>query len=62
SPMPEFYPAREGEILHSLGSPDAASEVLGFQANVSLAEGLRDLVEENRKSVASPAKLLPQVA
>lgn len=36
-------PAREGDIRHSLGSPEKARSELGFAAQVSLRDGLRTL-------------------
>jgi nucleoside-diphosphate-sugar epimerase len=45
SPKPEFAAPRAGDIYRSLGSPQKAKEVIGFQAQVSLAEGLKETVE-----------------
>jgi UDP-glucose 4-epimerase len=38
---PDYAPARPGDIRHSCGSPNAAREVLGFEARIQLADGLR---------------------
>lgn len=38
-----MLPARAGDILHSLGRPDAAHAALGFTARVPLSEGLAGL-------------------
>ncbi len=41
-PEPEFAPPRPGDIPHSIGDPTRAREVLGFQAQTSLEQGLRE--------------------
>lgn len=38
---PGRKPAREGDIRHSLGSPLAAQDLLGFRSTSSITEGLR---------------------
>lgn len=43
SPPPRFVPRRDGEILHSCGSPVSAREILGFRSEVDLAAGLEEL-------------------
>lgn len=43
-PAPQHAPARAGDIIHSLGSPDRARTELGFTAQVSVAEGLTELI------------------
>ncbi len=40
-PEPEFRPPRAGDIPHSVGDPSRAREVLGFEAQTPLPEGLR---------------------
>ena len=40
---PEFEPKRDGEILHSCGSPALAERILGFRSQVDLAAGLEEL-------------------
>ncbi len=42
---PEFTEARQGDIYRSVGSPDRAEEVLGFQRQISLREGLKLTVD-----------------
>jgi UDP-glucose 4-epimerase len=37
-------PPRTGDILHSLGAPEHAAAALGFRAEVSVEEGLRELI------------------
>ena len=46
APMPEFTEPRAGDIYRSIGSPQKAADLLGFRAGVSLAEGLRQTVEQ----------------
>lgn len=43
-PPPSFAPARNGDIIHSLGRPDRAQAELGFRATVSVADGLGELI------------------
>lgn len=45
APAPEFAPPRAGDIYRSVGSPQKARDVLGFDAQVSLEDGLREVVE-----------------
>jgi nucleoside-diphosphate-sugar epimerase len=42
--QPNYGPPRAGDIVHSYGQPYRAKETLGWQAEVSLADGLRQLV------------------
>jgi len=44
APEFKYAPAREGDIRHSVGSPDRALAELGFSAKVSLEAGLAELV------------------
>ncbi|MCW5878545.1 MAG: SDR family NAD(P)-dependent oxidoreductase [Anaerolineales bacterium] len=46
APQPQFAPARAGDVPRSLGDPTLAAEVLGFRAEVSLSEGLRQCSQE----------------
>jgi UDP-glucose 4-epimerase len=46
---PEFTAARAGDIYRSVGSPQKALDVMGFQAQVSLADGLKETVEWMRR-------------
>ena len=45
APKPEFAAPRAGDIYRSVGSPQKAKDVMGFQTQVSLAEGLKETVE-----------------
>ncbi len=45
APPPVFAPPRPGDIYRSLGDPTLAAQVLGFRAEVSLLDGLRQTVE-----------------
>jgi len=44
SPKPAFAPPRAGDIYKSLGSPVCAEDVIGFKAQTSLADGLKETV------------------
>ena len=44
-PAPQFVPPQAGDIYLSQGDPSRAEQVLGFRAQVSLAEGLAETVE-----------------
>ncbi len=44
APAAQFAAARSGDIIHSLGRPDRAKAELGFVAQVSVAEGLTELI------------------
>lgn len=44
SPHPTHGPVRAGDIVHSVGAPDAAATTLGFRAEVSVGVGLRELI------------------
>lgn len=43
-PPPRQAPARAGDIIHSLGRPDRARAELGFSAQVTVADGLVELI------------------
>lgn len=45
SPTHEFAPARPGDIYRSVGSPQKAADVMGFRAGVSLADGLKEVID-----------------
>jgi len=45
APMTEFASPRAGDIYRSVGSPQKAKDVMGFHAQVSLADGLKEIVE-----------------
>ena len=45
APKPKFAEPRPGDIHRSVGSAQRAANVIGFRAQVSLADGLRETVE-----------------
>ena len=45
APKTEFAAPRAGDIYRSVGSPQKAKDVIGFEAQVSLAAGLKETVE-----------------
>jgi len=45
SPTPEFGTPRAGDIYKSLGSPVLAEKLIGFKAQTSLADGLKETVD-----------------
>ncbi len=45
APAPVFAGPRPGDIYRSIGSPHKAAELMGFRAEVTLEEGLRESVE-----------------
>jgi len=49
APEPQFGSPRPGDIFRSLGDPSRVELVLGFRAQVGLAEGLYETVEWMRK-------------
>jgi nucleoside-diphosphate-sugar epimerase len=44
APQPEFAAPRAGDLYRSVGSPQKAKAVMGFEAQVSLADGLKETV------------------
>ncbi|MBN2117916.1 MAG: NAD-dependent epimerase/dehydratase family protein [Anaerolineales bacterium] len=44
-PQPEFAAPRAGDIYRSVGSPQKAAEVMGFRAQVSLVDGLKETID-----------------
>ncbi len=42
---PEFAEPRAGDIYRSVGSPQKASDVMGFKAEISLEDGLKETVD-----------------
>ena len=44
-PPPQFAAPRPGDIYRSVGSPQKAAEVLGFRAEGSLVDGLKETVD-----------------
>lgn len=45
SPTHEFAPARAGDIYRSIGSPQKAAAIMGFRAQVSLVDGLKEVID-----------------
>jgi UDP-glucose 4-epimerase len=45
APQTEFAAPRAGDIYRSVGSPQKALDVMGFKAQVSLEDGLKETVE-----------------
>ena len=45
APKHEFAPPRAGDLYRSVGSPQKALDVMGFKAQVSLGDGLKEVVE-----------------
>jgi UDP-glucose 4-epimerase len=45
APKHEFAAPRAGDLYRSVGSPQKALDVMGFKAQVSLADGLKETVE-----------------
>lgn len=50
APRHEHAAPRAGDIYRSVGSPQKAADVMGFRAQVSLADGLYEVIEWMRKS------------
>jgi UDP-glucose 4-epimerase len=44
-PPPQFVPPRAGDLYRSVGSPQKAIDVLGFHAEVPLADGLQETID-----------------
>jgi UDP-glucose 4-epimerase len=47
---PSHAAARTGDIIHSRGAPEKAAEALGFRAEVSIEEGLKELIQTSGNS------------
>jgi len=45
APTHELAPPRAGDIYRSVGSPQKAADLLGFRAQVSLADGLQEVID-----------------
>jgi UDP-glucose 4-epimerase len=45
APQAEFAALRAGDIYRSVGSPQKAAKVMGFRAEVSLVEGLKETID-----------------
>ncbi|MGZ9235278.1 MAG: SDR family NAD(P)-dependent oxidoreductase [Anaerolineales bacterium] len=48
APPPEFTEPRAGDIYRSVGSPRKAADLIGFQAQVSLVDGLKEVIDSMR--------------
>ena len=44
-PPPQFAPPRAGDLYRSVGSPQKAIDTLGFHAEVSLVDGLKETID-----------------
>lgn len=44
----EFAPPRPGDIYRSAGSPEKAAQEMGFRAEVSLVDGLKEVIDSMR--------------
>jgi UDP-glucose 4-epimerase len=45
APQPEYKTTRPGDIYRSVGSPQKAADILGFRAQVSLVDGLKETID-----------------
>jgi nucleoside-diphosphate-sugar epimerase len=45
TPAPEYNLTRPGDIYRSVGSPQKAADILGFRAQVSLVDGLKETID-----------------
>ncbi|WP_309399433.1 NAD-dependent epimerase/dehydratase family protein [Cerasicoccus maritimus] len=52
APETVFKEARTGDIIHSLGCPNSARELLDFTASISLREGLAQYLQSTTRSSA----------
>ena len=48
TPLHEFAAPRAGDVYRSVGSPQKAADVMGFRAEVSLADGLKEVIDSMR--------------
>lgn len=55
APAPIFAEERAGEIRHSLGSPEKARTYLGFEAEISFADGVAALIEASTAKTKTAA-------
>jgi UDP-glucose 4-epimerase len=56
-PPPQFTTPRAGDIYRSVGSPQKARDILGFQAEVSLVDGLKETIDWMRTNQSPASKL-----
>jgi UDP-glucose 4-epimerase len=45
APAPQFAPTRSGDIYRSVGSPKKAADLLGYKTQITLADGLKAVVD-----------------
>jgi len=55
---PDFRPPRPGDVRRHLAAVDRARELLGFQVEIGVREGIRRVVEHFRNVPGGPAALL----
>lgn len=48
APSHEFAAPRAGDVYRSVGSPQKAADVIGFRAEVSLVDGLKEVIDSMR--------------
>ncbi len=53
-PQIRFQPARDGDIMHSIGDPSRAADELNFRASVPMAVGLDELISELERASGVP--------
>lgn len=58
APQPAFAPPRAGDIYRSVGSPQKATDLMGFRAQVSLSDGLKETVDWMRNNSPREASSL----
>ncbi|HSJ88857.1 MAG TPA: NAD-dependent epimerase/dehydratase family protein, partial [Anaerolineales bacterium] len=50
APVHTFEAPRAGDIYRSVGSPQKAADLIGFRSQVSLADGLKEVIDWMRTS------------
>jgi hypothetical protein len=48
TPPHEFAMPRAGDVYRSVGSPQKAADIIGFRADVSLVDGLKEVIDSMR--------------
>lgn len=48
APAHEFTAPRAGDVYRSVGSPQKAADIMGFRAEVSLVDGLKEVIDSMR--------------
>ena len=51
--VPEFLPARDGEVRHSSGNSNRAASILGWSPEWAVTDGLRAIVEAQRGALTT---------